>query len=162
MPKTKPIPPGFHTITPHLVVKGARKAIEFYKKAFGAKLLRRQLAPDRKSIVHALIQIGDSRVMLNDEFPDMDCLGPLAIGGTAVTLHLYVPDADKAFERATKAGAKVTMPLAEQFWGDRYGIVTDPFGHLWSIATHTRDLSEVEIAKAAQAPFSTPPTPKKS
>jgi uncharacterized glyoxalase superfamily protein PhnB len=160
MPKAKPIPDGFHTITPHLVVKDASKAIDFYKKAFGAEELERHPGPDGKSIMHATIKIGDSRVMLNDEFPDMGCRGPLAIGGTAVTLHLYVQDVDKAFERATKAGAKVTMPLADQFWGDRYGIVADPFGHMWSIATHMQDMTGVDLAKAAQAAFASPAKPK--
>ena len=156
MPKAKPIPEGFHTITPHLVVKDATKAIDFYKKAFGAEEIARHVGPDGRSIMHATLKIGDSRIMLNDEMPDMGCRGPLAIGGTAVTLHLYVQDADKAFERATKAGAKVTMPLADQFWGDRYGIVTDPYGHMWSISTHIQDLSNEELAKAAQAAFANP------
>jgi uncharacterized glyoxalase superfamily protein PhnB len=153
MPKAKPIPDGFHTITPHLVVKDASKAIEFYKKAFGAEELGRHAGPDGKSIMHALLKIGDSMLMLNDEFPEMNCRGPLAIGGTAVTIHLYVQDADKAFERATKAGAKATMPLADQFWGDRYGIVTDPFGHMWSIASHIADLTPAQMADAAKTAF---------
>lgn len=162
MAKVKPIPEGFHTITPHLVVKDASKAIDFYKKAFGAEEIGRHAGPDGKSIMHATVKIGDSIVMLNDEFPEMNCRGPLAIGGTAVTLHLYVQDVDKAFERATKAGAKVTMPLADQFWGDRYGILTDPFGHMWSIATHTRDMSDADVAKAMQAACAPPPKAKKS
>jgi uncharacterized glyoxalase superfamily protein PhnB len=160
MPKAKPIPDGFHTLTPHLVVKDANKAIEFYKKAFGAEELGRHPGPDGKSVMHALLKVGDSMLMLNDEFPDMGCRGPLAIGGTAVTLHVYVQDVDKAFERATKAGAKVMMPLADQFWGDRYGIVTDPFGHQWSIASHVQDLTPEQVGKAAQAAFANGPKAK--
>jgi uncharacterized glyoxalase superfamily protein PhnB len=162
MPKVKPIPEGFHTITPHIVVKDASKALDFYKKAFGAEELGRHLGPDGKSIMHALVRVGDSMLMLNDEFPDMGCRGPQSIGGTAVTLHLYVQDADKAFERATKAGAKVTMPLLDQFWGDRYGIVTDPFGHMWSIASHIKDLTDAQVAEAAKAAFASTPTKSKA
>jgi PhnB protein len=160
MPKAKPIPDGFHTLTPHLVMKDAGKAIEFYKKAFGAEELGRHPGPDGKSIMHALLKIGDSMLMLNDECPEMGARGPLSIGGTAVTMHVYVQDVDKAFERATKAGAKVVMPLADQFWGDRYGIVTDPFGHQWSLATHLQDLTDEQVGKAAQAAFANAPKAK--
>jgi uncharacterized glyoxalase superfamily protein PhnB len=153
MANVKPIPDGFHTLTPHLVVKDASKAIDFYKKAFSAEELGRHQGPDGK-IMHAALKIGDSMLMLNDEFPDMNCRGPLAVGGTSVTLHMYVPNVDQAFDRAVKAGAKVTMPLADQFWGDRYGIVSDPFGHQWSIATHKQDLSQDELANAARKAFS--------
>ena len=132
MPAVKPVPEGFHTITPHIVVKGAARAIEFYAKAFGAQEHGRHQMPDG-TIMHAALKIGDSMIMLNDEFPDMNVRGPLSIGGTAVTIHLYVPDVDQAFDRAVKAGAKVTFPLADQFWGDRYGQLTDPFGFTWSI-----------------------------
>ena len=156
MPKPKPIPDGFHTITPHIVVNDASKAIDFYKKAFGAEELGRMPGPDGKKIMHAMVRIGDSMLMLNDEFPDMGARGPLSIGGTAVTMHLYVQDVDKAFERATKAGAKVTMPLADQFWGDRYGIVTDPFGHSWSLATHTKDMSPADMSKAMETACAEP------
>jgi uncharacterized glyoxalase superfamily protein PhnB len=162
MNKAKPIPDGFHTITPHLVVKDGSKAIDFYKKAFGAEELGRHPGPDGKSIMHALLKVGDSMIMLNDECPEMGARGPLAVGGTSVTLSLYVQDADKAFDRAVKAGAKVTMPLADQFWGDRYGIVTDPFGHMWAIATHKQDLTPAELAKAAQTAMASMGKGKKS
>lgn len=155
MNKTQPIPPGFHTLTPHLVVKDASKAIEFYKKAFGGQEIRRALAPDGKSIMHAELQIGDSRLMLVDEFPEMDCRGPQSIGGTPVTIHMFVKNVDAAFEKAVAAGAEVKMPLADMFWGDRYGQLTDPFGHSWSLATHKEDLTPEEIAKRAREAFAT-------
>jgi uncharacterized glyoxalase superfamily protein PhnB len=134
-----------HTITPHLVCAGASDAIEFYKKAFGAEEMMRLPGPDGK-LGHAMIRIGDSAVMLADEFPQWESLGPVSLKGSPVTLHLAVPDVDKAFERALAAGAKVRMPLADMFWGDRYGIVEDPFGHRWSMATHIRDVSPDEMA----------------
>jgi uncharacterized glyoxalase superfamily protein PhnB len=134
-----------HTITPHLVCAGASDAIEFYKKAFGAEEMMRLPGPDGK-LGHAMIRIGDSAVMLADEFPQWESLGPVSLKGSPVTLHLAVPDVDKAFERALAAGAKVRMPLADMFWGDRYGIVEDPFGHRWSMATHIRDVSPEEMA----------------
>ena len=147
MPPVKPIPDGFQTITPHVTVQGAKKAIDFYKNAFGAEELGVQTMPDG-SVMHALIRIGDSFLMLNDEFPQMGAKGPRTIGGTPVTLHLYVSDVDKAFDRAIQAGATTVMPVADQFWGDRYGILTDPFGHQWSIATHKRDVTPEEMKKA--------------
>lgn len=153
MPAVKPIPDGFHTLTPHIVVQGAAKAIDFYKAAFGAEEISRHPTPDG-SIMHALLRIGDSMLMLNDEFPQMGAKGPTSIGGTPVTLHFYVQDADKAFARAVQAGAKVTMPIADMFWGDRYGIVSDPFGHSWSIATHKQDLTPEQLEKAGEAAFS--------
>ena len=137
----KRVPEGYHRVTPHLVVRNAAAAIEFYKKAFGAVEIMRSPGPDGKSIMHAELQIGDSRVFLNDEFPDMGALSPLAFKGTSITLHLYVEDADKQFRQAVDAGAEVLMPLADQFWGDRYGIVKDPFGHQWSIGSHIEDLT---------------------
>jgi len=149
MPAVKPIPDGFHTITPHIVVKGAAKAIDFYKAAFGAEELGRHAMPDG-TIMHAQLKIGDTMLMLNDEFPAMGAKGPQSIGGTPVTLHLYVQDADKAWERAVKAGATVKMPLADMFWGDRYGLVNDPFGHAWSIATHKADLTPAQIMEASK------------
>jgi PhnB protein len=151
--RVEPIPSGFHTLTPHLVVKGASQAIEFYKKAFGAEEIGRAPGPDGKSLMHAELKIGDSRLMLVDEFPEMDCRGPQSIGGTPVTIHMYVKDADAAFSRAVAAGAQVRMPLEDMFWGDRYGVLTDPFGHAWSIATHKEDVTPEEIAKRAQAAF---------
>jgi uncharacterized glyoxalase superfamily protein PhnB len=148
MPNIKPIPDGFHTLTPHIVVNGAAKAIEFYKQAFGAEETFRLPMPDG-SIMHATIKIGDSMLMLNDEFPAMGAKGPLSIGGTPLTLHLYVTDVDQAFARAVKAGAKVKLPLADQFWGSRYGIVSDPFGHDWSLATHKQDLTKEQVMQGA-------------
>ena len=140
----KPIPDGFHTITPHIVCRDAPKALEFYKQAFGANELHRALTPDGK-IMHAAVQIGSSIMMVVDEFPEMKCLGPQSIGGSPVTLHLYVEDADSVFNRAVKAGAKPTMPINDAFWGDRYGQVADPFGHSWSIATHQHDYTPEEM-----------------
>lgn len=144
MSQVKPIPEGMHSVTPHLVCAGAAEAIEFYKRAFGAEEAARLMAPDGK-LMHANIRIGDSAVMLVDEFPDMGCLGPNALNGSPVTIHLYVNDVDRSFERAVAAGATVVMPLQDMFWGDRYGIVKDPFGHQWSMATHIRDLTPAEI-----------------
>ena len=141
------VPEGHHTVTPHLTVGGAAQAIEFYQKAFGAKELGRAPGPAGK-LMHAEIQIGDSRVFLNDEFPEMGARSPLALNGTPVQIHLYVEDADALFQQAVEAGATVLMPLADQFWGDRYGIVTDPFGHRWSIASLIRDVTCEEVEKA--------------
>jgi PhnB protein len=152
--RIKPIPEGFHTLTPHLVVKGASQAIEFYKKALGAEEIVRMPGPDGKSVMHAELKIGDSRLFLVDEFPDMGALGPHGIGGTPVTIHVYVEDADAIFNQAVAAGAEVRMPIADAFWGDRYGLIVDPFGHKWSFATHKEDLTPEEIAKRAQAAFS--------
>jgi PhnB protein len=152
--RIKAIPDGYHTLTPHLVVKGASQAIEFYKKAFGAEELGRMPGPDGKSLMHAELQIGDSRLFLVDEFPEMDCRGPQTIGGTPVTIHIYVEDVDTAFSKAVAAGAQVRMPLADMFWGDRYGVLADPFGHAWSLATHKEDLTPEEIATRAQGAFS--------
>lgn len=143
------VPNGMHTVTPHLICAGAADAIEFYKKAFSAEELCRMPMPDGK-IMHAAVRIGDSMIMLVDEMPDWNCLGPNARGGSPVTIHLQVADSDGVFEQAVKAGATVKMPLDDMFWGDRYGIVTDPFGHNWLIATHIRDVSPEEMRKAAQ------------
>lgn len=147
------VPEGFHTLTPHLVVKGASEAIEFYKKAFGAEEITRMPGPDGKSLMHAAIKIGDSPLFLVDEFPQMGSKGPQSIGGTPVTIHIYVEDVDTVFNQAVAAGAQVRMPLADMFWGDRYGLVTDPFGHSWSLAAHKEDLTPEEINKRAQAAF---------
>lgn len=144
MAQVEPIPKDMHTITPHIICADARAAIEFYKKAFNAVELARLDGQDGK-LIHGLIQIGDSNLMLADEYPDWDSVGPNTLKGTPVTLHLYVEDADKAFAKAVNAGARVKMPLADMFWGDRYGIVVDPFGHNWSIATHIRDVSMEEL-----------------
>jgi len=137
-----------HTVTPHLVCAGAANAMEFYRKAFGAEELGRLDGPDGK-LMHGMIRIGDSMVMLVDEYPEWNSLGPNARKGSSVTLHLYVEDADAQFKQAIDAGCTVCMPLDDMFWGDRYGIVQDPFGHLWSIATHIRDASPEEIRAAA-------------
>jgi uncharacterized glyoxalase superfamily protein PhnB len=156
----KPIPVGHHSITPHLVVRGAAEAIAFYKKAFSAEELARSPGPDGKSIIHASLKIGDSIFYLNDEFPDMGSRSPQALGGSPVALHMYVKDVDSCFKQAVAAGAQVRMPVMDMFWGDRYGQVTDPFGHIWSLATHIEDLSREEIEKRAKAAFSAPPGAK--
>ena len=145
--RARSIPDGMHSITPHLICAGAADAIEFYKKAFGAVEVTRLPGPEGK-LMHASIRIGDSTIMLNDEFPDWGAFGPKALKGSAVTIHLYVDDVDAVFARAVAAGAKVTMPVADMFWGDRYGIVEDPFGHHWSVATHLRDMTPAEIQKS--------------
>lgn len=150
---TKPIPEGYHTITPYLVARDASAAIEFYKRAFGAKERSRHVGPDGKLILNAELQIGDSVLMLMDESPEWGSNSPLSLKGSPVVIHLYVENADAAFDRATKAGAKVSMPLSDQFWGDRYGMVTDPFGHVWSIATHKEDFSPEDLAKRQAAAF---------
>ncbi len=139
----------FHTITPHLIVRDAARAIEFYTRAFGASELYRNLAPDGKSIMHAELMLGDSRFLLHDEFPERDLLSPLGYSGTGVTLHLYVADCDAIFASAVAAGAEVLMPLEDCFWGDRYGILKDPFGHRWSVATRLKDLSPRELRERA-------------
>jgi PhnB protein len=149
----KPIPEGHHTITPHLVVKGASQAIEFYRKAFGAQEIRRLPGRDGKSILHAELKIGDSRLFLVDEFPEMGCRGPESYGGSSVTIHLFVEDVDSFFKTALAAGAKERMPVADMFWGDRYGRLADPFGHEWSVATHKEDLTPEELNKRTQAAF---------
>ena len=143
------IPQGMHSVTPHLVCAGAAKAIEFYKQAFGAEEGARLPGPDGR-LVHASVKIGDSQVMLVDEMPEWGALGPKALKGSPVTIHIYVEDVDALVARAVKAGAKVTMPVAEQFWGDRYGKLEDPFGHHWSVATHVRDVTPEEMKKAMQ------------
>ncbi len=153
MAKVKPVPDGFHTLTPHLIVRGAAQAIDFYKAAFGAEELSRHPGPDGKTIMHALLRIGDSMLMLADEFPGKGCTSPATVGGTSVVLNLYVNDADALYQRAVKAGAKATMPMTDMFWGDRYGQLSDPFGHQWSLATHKEDVSDAELEKRAKAMF---------
>ncbi|RJG04190.1 VOC family protein [Noviherbaspirillum sedimenti] len=143
----KPVPDGMHSLTPHLVCAGAADAIEFYKKAFGAKEEARLPGPDGK-IMHALLRIGDSALMLVDENPEWRAFGPKSLKGTPVTIHLYVQDVDAQVAQAVAAGAKVIMPLADMFWGDRYGVLEDPFGHSWSVATHVRDVSMEEAQEA--------------
>lgn len=147
---TKPIPDGFHTLTPHLVVPDGAQAIEFYKKAFGAQELSRMLWPDGDKVMHAQLKIGDSFLMLGCEMPPR-ALSPKGRGGTSVYLHIYLADADAAFERAVKAGCKIIMPISDTFWGDRYGVVEDPSGHQWSLATHQHDYTPEQIAANAKA-----------
>ena len=149
---TKPIPEGFHSLTPHIVVKDLENAIEWYKKAFDAKESYVMKAPDG-SPLHAEVKIGNSPMMLAPENPEWESKGPTTLGGTPVTLHLYVDDVDAVFEKAKSAGAKVDMPPADQFWGDRYGKVRDPFGHQWGIATHREDVPPDEMGKRAEAWF---------
>jgi PhnB protein len=145
-----PIPEGFHTLTPHLVVSDAKKAAEFYKQAFGAEILGISEGPDGK-VMHALAKIGDSMLMFNDEFPAYGSLSPSTTkADTCVYLSLYVPDADKVFNAAVAAGARATMPLADQFWGDRYGQVIDPFGHHWSIAMRIKQMTKEEMDEAGK------------
>jgi len=146
MANIRPIPTGFHTLTPTLTVDNAAEAIEFYKRAFGAQEVERCLGPSNK-VMHAEIRIGDSTLMLNDEFPDWDCRSPKTIGGTASAIYVYVEHVDKVFDRAVKAGATVVMPLQDQFWGDRCGQIIDPYGHKWSIATHVEDVSPEEMQR---------------
>ncbi len=150
MSKVKAIPDGMHSLTPYLVCRGASQAIDFYARAFGAIELFRLPAPDG-SVLHAAVLIGDSQLFLTEERASCGALGPQALEGSPVTLHLQVQDADASVARAVGAGAKVTMPLADMFWGDRYGQLEDPFGHHWSVATHQRDLSPEQIQAGAAA-----------
>ncbi|MGZ8290423.1 MAG: VOC family protein [Telluria sp.] len=149
-PAVNPVPQDMHTVTAHIIVAGASDAIEFYKKAFNAVELARMPAENGK-LMHAMIRIGDTNIMMADENPEWKALGPKAIGGTAVTLHMYVPDVDAAFKQAVDAGGAATMPPTDMFWGDRYGMLTDPFGHSWAIASHIRDMSIEEMTQAAKA-----------
>ena len=149
MPKVKAIPDGMHTVTPHLVCAGAADAIEFYKKAFNAMEVGR-LAGQQGKLMHAMIRIEGSAVMLVDEFPDCGSFGPKSLKGSPVTIHLYVEDVDAFVKRAVAAGAKITMPVDDMFWGDRYGRLEDPFGHIWSLGTHKREVSLEEMKQAMQ------------
>jgi len=151
--KVKAVQEGMHTITPHLVVRGATKAIEFYQKAFGAEIKGVHKTPDGK-VMHAELKVGDSMVMVADEFPGMGtCASPQKLGGTSVTLNLYSDNVDRLFGQAVDAGATVLMPLANQFWGDRYGQVKDPFGHLWALGQHVEDVSPDEMERRAREAF---------
>lgn len=151
---TKQIPDGYHTLTPSFTFKDSQKAIEFYKKAFNAKLLDIFPNLNGKGIMHATIQIGNSIIMMGDENPNADC-GKSAetLGGSAISLFVYVPNVDEAFKQAIDAGATIGMPVAEMFWGDRCGSLKDPFGYSWMIATHTQDLTKEQISKNAEAFF---------
>jgi PhnB protein len=154
--QVKAVPEGFHTITPHLTVRDANRAIEFYKKAFGAEVLHVMPAPGGK-VMHAALKIGDSIVMLNDEFPEHGGASAPPAGGSSDALHIYIENVDAAFQRAVSAGATVKMPVMDMFWGDRYGQVLDPFGHRWSLATHTRDMSPEEMKQEQEKAFSQMP-----
>ncbi len=147
--QVKPIPDGMHTVTPHLICAGAADAIEFYKKAFNAVETSR-LPGAQGKLMHAAIRIGDSTIMLADEFPNWGSLGPKSLKGSPVVIHLYVENVDEFVARAVAAGANITMPIADMFWGDRYGQIEDPFGHRWSVGTHVRDVSPEEMRQAMQ------------
>ncbi|MEQ1719045.1 MAG: VOC family protein [Hyphomicrobium sp.] len=144
-----PMSEGLHTLNPHLICSDASAAIDFYKKAFGAKELMRMPGPNGK-LMHASLVIGDSRLMLVDEMPQWGARGPKMLGGTAVTVHVNVPNVDEVFAQAVAAGATVKMPVADMFWGDRYGVLVDPFGHEWSVATHMKDMTPAEMAEAGR------------
>jgi uncharacterized glyoxalase superfamily protein PhnB len=146
----KAIPEGFNSVTPHIVVRDVAKALAFYKAAFGAESGAIHYMPDGKTVMHAEMRLGNSTVMMAEENPQWGSKSPLSLGGTPVTLHYYVKDVDACFSQATKVGATAAMPPADMFWGDRYAQVVDPFGHRWSIATHMKDLTPEEMAKAAQ------------
>ena len=148
---TGPVPEDFHTITPQLVVKGVAEAIAWYTSALGANELLRHAAPDGSRIMHSELLLGDSRFFVVDEFDQGPMKSPLTLGGSPVTLHLYVRDVDVVFERAVAAGATVLMKVADQFWGDRYGMLDDPFGHRWSIASRIEDLSPRDLHKRAES-----------
>ncbi len=147
----KPIPQGYHTVTPSLTLKDSQKALEFYKKAFGAKVLDLFPSPTGHGIMHATMQIGDSVVMMGDE--SQGCKSAETLGDSPISLFIYVPNADATFQQAVAAGATVAMPVADMFWGDRAGSVKDPFGYSWMIATHTRDLTKDEIRQGGEAFF---------
>jgi uncharacterized glyoxalase superfamily protein PhnB len=148
--KVQPVPAGYHTVTPYLVCRGAANAIDFYKRAFGAKERMRMPGPGGK-VAHAELQIGDSRVMLGDEWLEMGAKSPDTLGGSPVGVFLYVKNVDAMADRAIQAGATVVMPVQDMFWGDRYGKLKDPFGHEWSLATHKEDLTPKQMAKRAQS-----------
>lgn len=149
MANVKPIPEGYHSVTPYLIIKGAADAIEFYKKAFGATELFRMDHEGR--VGHAEIKIGDSPIMLSDEWPEMGYVGPKALGGTPVSLMIYVEDSDTVFNQAIKSGGTPLKPLQDQFYGDRSGTLTDPFGHIWTVSTHKEDVTPEEIGKRMAA-----------
>ncbi len=148
----KPIPEGFHAVTPSMVVKDARRALDFYQRAFGAIVLGVSHGPGGK-VINSTIRIGDSLILVNDEFPHSGSNSPQLTGGASISIHLYVEDADTAFNRAGQAGATVVMPIMDAFWGDRYGQVTDSFGHRWSLGTRKQDLSPEEMEKAQKEAF---------
>ena len=148
-----PIPEGYHSITPHLTVRGADRAIDFYRRAFGAEELGRMYGPDGKTVMHAELKIGDSRFFLGDEVPGMGCRSPQTLGGSPTGIYLYVRDADETFRKAVKAGATVKRPVEDMFWGDRTGSVLDPFGHVWDLATHREDVPPQEMQRRGKEFF---------
>ncbi len=148
--KVKPIPDGYHNITPYLIIKGAAAAIDFYKQAFGAIEIMRMPMPDGR-VGHAELKFGDSFVMLADEHPEIGAVGPKTLGNTSVSLLLYVEDTDKTVERAVSLGATIKKPVVDQFYGDRMGTIEDPFGHKWSIGTHIEDVSPEEMQRRMAA-----------
>ena len=152
MSPVKPVPEGYHTVTPHLVVRGAAEALTFYAKALGAEELFRMPGPDG-AIMHAEIRIGDSPIMLAEEMPQMGAVSPKQLGGSPVTIMLYVNDVDAYFTRATKAGCEAKLPPTDMFWGDRYCKVVDPYGHNWAIATHKEDVTPEEMDKRMKKQF---------
>ena len=153
MSAVKPVPDGFNTVSAYMVVRNAAEALEFYNKAFGAETVSRMPGPDGKSTMHAEMRIGDSMVMLTEENLQWGTKSPLTLGGCGVTLHIYVADADALFKRALAAGCKERFPIMDAFWGDRYGKLTDPYGHEWGIATHKEDLTHEQCAKRAAEYF---------
>jgi PhnB protein len=146
MAKVPPIPPGYHTVTPYITVTNSNEAIEFYKRAFGAEEIMRMAGPGG-AIIHAEIKIGDSVVMLSDEWPNSGAKAPINAGCTTQSLMVYLPDVDASFDRAVKAGAKTTQPVQDMFWGDRTGQVTDPYGHKWMLATHIEDVQPADMER---------------
>lgn len=152
MSKAKPIPDGYHTITPHLICRDAARTMKFYEQAFGAETIHCMTMPGG-GIMHAAMRIGDSQFMIAEENPAWDSKSPLALGATPVPIHLYVSNVDASFQRAVQAGATAKMPPTDMFWGDRYAQVVDPSGHIWSIATHVKDMTPAEIEQAAMAMF---------
>jgi uncharacterized glyoxalase superfamily protein PhnB len=151
--QVKPIPEGFRSVTPCLILKDSLKAIEFYKKAFGAKELEVFPSPDGRGTMHATIQIGDSILMMGDERPSQECKSAESLGCSPISLYIYVSNVDAVFRQAVAAGATVLMPLDDMFWGDRCGTLKDPFGYSWTIATHTRDLTDEEVRQGAESFF---------
>lgn len=150
MSKVEPIPAGHHTLTPSLTIKGAAAAIEYYKRAFGA-VERGVMKGPGGLIMHAELMIGNSILFLGDESPEAPGASPQKLGGTTVSLHIYTEDCDTMFKRAVDAGGTIRMPLADQFWGDRYGQITDPYGHIWGIGTHKEDLTEAQMMERMKA-----------
>jgi uncharacterized glyoxalase superfamily protein PhnB len=148
--KVQPIPPGYHSLTPHLIIKGAGQAVDYYKKAFGAQELFRFQCEETGNVAHAELKIGDSILMICEESAEWGAFSPASTKGTPVGVHLYVENVDDVFDRAVKAGGKALMPVTDMFWGDRFGKLQDPFGHVWEIATHKEDLTPEEVAKRAK------------